>query len=109
MNTTEEKTISTEEESLVVEFNKPFKWEDKEYTSIDLSGLDQLSGRQLGEIYKEFGKLGVVAPIPTQNPDFAALTASKVTGLPIEFFKDLPGRELFRISNKVFGYFFTED
>lgn len=101
--------INEEENDLLVEFKKPFKWEDKEYKSVDLSPLDNMSGRQLSEIYKEYGKLGIAAAIPAQTPAFAALTASKATGLPVEFFHSLPARELFKISVSVSSYFFTED
>ena len=109
MSDTIEKVKTEEEDTLKLTFKKPVKWEDHEYKEIDLSGLDNLTGRQLSEIYKEFGKLGVVAAVPTQNPDFAAIAASKATGMPVEFFRDLPGKELFKLTNIIFAYFFTED
>ena len=108
VNLTEE-AETNKEQSLVVVFRKHFVFDDKEYTEIDLSGIKDLSGRQLCDIHREFNKSGAFAAVPQQSPEYAAITAHYATGKPIEFFMDLPARELTKITNRITGYFFDAD
>ena len=101
--------IKTVENEYIITFRSPIKWEETEYKSIDLSGLENLNGSQLCEIHKRFDALGLAAALKEQSPEFAAIAANVVTGIPIEFFHFIPARELNKIKNKVFNYFFTED
>ena len=41
-----------EEESLVIKLKKPYKFEGKEYTEIDLSGLEDLSAADMISVNK---------------------------------------------------------
>ena len=98
-----------EENDLRIVFKKPFRWEDNEYKEVDLSGLEDLTGGELCALHKQFDKLGIASALKEQSPSFAVLAASKVTGIPTEFFEALPAKELTKISRAVFSYFFTED
>jgi hypothetical protein len=97
------------ENEYLVEFKKPFKWEDKEYKTIDLAGMEDLTGRQLCDIHKAFDALGIASALKEQSPEFACIVANTVTKIPVEFFKELPAKELNKVKNKVFTYFFSED
>ncbi len=92
-----------------VEFGKPFKFEDKEYKGVDMSGIETLTGKQYCEAAKKFSSGGNVDVIMQQNPEFAAIVASMVTNLPIEFFYALPAKELNAVKNRVSNYFFGRD
>ena len=102
-------TADAEENELLLRFKKPFHWEDQDYTEVDLSGLENLNGRQLCEIHKKFDRLGIPSSFKENNPDFAVILAVEVTGMPEEFFFSLPAKTLNDLKNKVFSYFFTED
>ena len=104
-----DKVIETKENEYYVKFNKIFKWEDKDYEGVDLSGLEALTGRQYCDAVKKFNTGGNMDVIVQQNPQFAAIVASMVTSLPIEFFYDLPARELNAVKNRVGSYFFGQD
>lgn len=97
------------EKDMTVKFAKPVRWEDTDYKAVDLSQLESLTGRQLCEIHKKFDALGIASAIKEQSPQFAVIAASTVTHLPVEFFYELPAKELNKVKNKVFSYFFTED
>lgn len=103
-----DKLINNEENEFYVKFSKPITWEDKEYSGVDMSGLEQLSGRQYCEAVKKFTSAGNIDTMMQMNPNFACIIGSMVTGLPIEFFYDLPARELNAIKNRVSIYFFKE-
>lgn len=98
-----------EENDLYLKFKRTFHWEDNDYEGVDLSGMETLTGDDLCQIHKQFDRLGIPATIKEQNPSFAAIVASRVTGLPDAFFSALPAKELNNIKNMVFAHFFTED
>lgn len=92
-----------------VEFKSPFEWEGKKYDGVDLSGIENLSGKQYCEAVKKFNQSGNIDVILQQNPEFACIIANLVTGLPIEFFYEMPARELNAVKNRVSSYFFGRD
>ncbi len=98
-----------EENDLYLKFKRTFHWEDNDYEGVDLSGMESMTGDDLCQIHKQFDRLGIPASIKEQNPSFAAIVASRVTKIPLEFFFALPAKELNNIKNMVFAHFFTED
>ena len=82
-----------EEDEFVVKFRKPFDFEDEVFTELDLHGLEDLRGRDLTAIEKAFNKTGVSSFVPESTTTYAKIVATKVTGLPAEFFEDLPVAE----------------
>lgn len=106
---TEAEVSELEENEYVITFKKPFNFEGEVYTSVDLSGLEDLTGKQLCEIHKRFTKEQNVSLTPEMSPAFACITANVVTNLPIEFFFSLPAKELGKIKRTVSAYFFAED
>lgn len=105
-----DETIEDEESSMVVTFNKPFKFEGEEYTEIDLSGIDDLTGQDMLELQK-VSKITNArgAVLPEMDLGYAFHVASKVTKLPLEFFEKLPARECVKVRTMVTRGFFGED
>lgn len=81
-----------EEQPNVVPLKRPYTFEGKEYTEIDLSGLDRLTIQDAIEIQlRLFGARETAAVVLCETTTaFAREIAAKATGLPIEFFKLLP-------------------
>lgn len=106
-------TISQDENEanneFVVVFRKPYSFEGKEYSEIDLSGIENMSGEQLCAAHRLFAKERGVALTPELDPCYAAIVGSLVTGKPIEFFYGLPAKELFQLKKVISGFFFGED
>lgn len=92
----------------IVTFKKPFTFENKVYDSIDLSGLEDLTGAQLCDAYRQFTKNKNQSFTPELTPAFAAIVATMVTGHPIELFYQLPAKYLNKIKTTVSNYFFEE-
>lgn len=109
-DTKNETTEETVELSNVVKFNKPFIFEGKEYTEIDLSGVENLTGKDIIEAQKEYGKTNL-APnaMPELDVRYSFIIAQKVTKLPYEFFEQLPARECVKVRTMVTRGFFGED
>jgi hypothetical protein len=94
-------TQSPTEKEGVVEFKKPYIFEGKEYTSIDLSGIDDLSGNDLLEADKIYSASGQFSPVPELTLAYTFAIASRATKLPLEFFNNLPAREALKVKNEV--------
>ena len=102
----------TEDEDLeklesFVHFSKPYVWEDDTYTGIDLSCLENLTTRDLSDIEKKFYKQGVASFNPENTATYAKIVAQKATGLPIEFFEQLPINEMLKIKSRVVNFFYS--
>lgn len=79
----------TEERRHVVAFKRPYVFEQKEYTEVDLSGLDALTVKDTIEVQKQlFGQQEVAASLLTETTTaFAQALAVRASGKPVEFFK----------------------
>ena len=89
--------VEDEDNFLKITFSKPYNFEGEIFNGIDLSGLEDIKGRQLTAIEKAFGKAGVVSSMPETTSTYAKIAASAATGLPAEFFEDLPGKEVRKV------------
>ncbi len=76
----------------VIELTKPWMFEEKEYTEIDLSGLERLTIRDAIDAQRDlFGQNEVASSLVCETTtSFAMAMAAKASGYPIEFFKLLP-------------------
>ena len=101
--------VEDEDNFLKITFSKPYNFEGEIFDGIDLSGLEDIKGRQLTAIEKAFGKAGVVSSMPETTSTYAKIAASAATGLPAEFFEDLPGKEVRKIKSAVTRFFYEED
>ena len=86
-----------------------YKFEDDTFTELDLHGLEDLTGRTLTAIEKAFNKTGVSSFVPESTTTYAKIVATKVTGLPAEFFEDLPAAEIQKIKNAVVGFLYKDE
>ena len=86
------KTEETTDNEYLIKFSKPYTWEGKEYTELDLSGLEKLKIRDAVDAQKKLINDGeaAAAMICETSTAFAREIACKATGRPIEFFKLMP-------------------
>lgn len=77
----------------VIELKKPYIFEDEEYTSIDLSGLDSLTMQDAIDAQKEVIGTGddkIILYAPEASQAFIDAVAARATGKPVEFFNAMP-------------------
>lgn len=94
---------------LLIIFDKPYNFDGDIFNELDLSGMEDINGRQLTAIEKAFCKTGVISTTPETTSTYAKIIATAVTGLPAEFFEDLPGKEIRKIKTAVTRFFYGED
>lgn len=82
----------TEERRHVVAFKRPYVFEQKEYTEVDLSGLEGLTVKDAIDVQRQlFNQQEVAASLLTETTTaFARALAVKATGKPVEFFQQMP-------------------
>lgn len=98
-----------EENDLIIKYRKPFNFEGETHTELDLTALEDLRGRDLTAIEKAFHKTGVSSFVPESTTTYAKIVATKVTGLPAEYFEDLPAGEIEKIKNAVVGFLYKDE
>ena len=96
-----------EDESLVLKLKKPYKFEGKEYTEIDLSGLEDLSAADMISVNKYLDRQSSgIQVMPEVSLEYACVLASKATKQPIEFFTGLSPKVAIKVKNRVMGFLF---
>lgn len=105
----EKKTTVAEEPSLQLVFKKPFTFEGQEYTSVDLSELDNWTGEDVDKAKKRLKLMDGVEPqdmtLPESNSDYCRIVASMASGLPFDFFKKLKAPDSRALDVLIIGFF----
>lgn len=94
-------------ESMYVKFGKPYNFEGDMYDGIDLTGLNNLTMRNLNNIEKKFYRLAVTSFNPENTITYSMLVAQEASGLPIEFFEQLPAKDMIIIKRYVVNFLFN--
>lgn len=98
-----------EENKYYVKFKKPFVWEDETYEGVDLSGMEDLSARDMIQAQRVMEKSGSINILPEMSLEYACIFASKAAKMPVEFFQALPPKEAVKIKNRVTNFFYGEE
>ncbi len=102
---TEAKTEKKDENEMIVKFRKPFTFEGKEYDSVDLSGLENLTGADMQEVEQILRARGISSFHTDFSAEGSLLYAARAAKLPIEFFTALPLREARKVKVRVANFF----
>lgn len=99
-----------EEESLVIKFRKPYLFEKKEYTELDLAGLEDLTAADMIALENQYDKRHPgINVMPEVKVGYAMMMAARAAKLPVEFFHGLPPKEATKVKNRVMGFLFGSD
>lgn len=101
--------IIDDENSLVIKFKKPYSFEGKDYDEIDLSGLENVTGNDMVQVNKILGKQGQLPVLQEMQLEYAQEMAARVTGMPVEFFKNFSMKDSIKLKNTVSNFMFGEE
>lgn len=109
--TTEIKTneVKDEEIELVIKFKKPYQFEGKEISEIDLTGLENITGNDMVQVNKTLSRQGQVPMLQEMQLEYAQEMAARVTGMPVEFFKGLSAKHSMKLKNTVSNFMYGEE
>ena len=97
------------EESTLVKFSKPYIFDRKTYTEIDLGGLNYLSAEDMIAADRYLNRTGSFSVMPEMSLEYACFIAARATQQPIEFFRGLPPKDALKVKNRVTSFFYSED
>lgn len=83
-----------------VTFKKPFTFEGKEFSSIDLE-LDELKGRDITDVQRQYTAEGNFSAAPATDPEYCKRIASLAGKQPLEFFEELPASDFIKVTTSV--------
>lgn len=91
---------------LILRLKKPYTFGGKTYTAVDLSSLEDATGADLAAVERSLKKRGIVDPLMEMSTALAAAMASRMCGLPEEFFLSLPIYEMVKVKTTVSGFLY---
>lgn len=94
---------------LLIKLSKPYSYEGKTYTELDLTKIDELTASDLFTASKVFATEGYISSKPETDPKFCCMVAALAAGLPKEFFNKLPIKDGNHVKEVVFDFFQDED
>ena len=110
------KTVNTDkavekaqENDLLVNFTRTYKFEEKEIAEVDLSCMDNLTAKDMIKANKVLQNNGTISAVPETTLEYAMIIAASATGIPVEFFNGLKPRDAIKIKTKVTSFFFGEE
>ena len=95
-----------DESSTLVKFSKAYRFEGKDYTEVDLSGMEDMTAGDLCAVAKLANRELGVTPIPEMTLPYAMYMAARASHRPVEFFKGLPPVEAMKLKNLVTGFLY---
>lgn len=95
-----------EESDLVIKLKNPITFEGKQYNQIDLTKLHDIKAADMINVNRMLARRGNTASTQELTLEYALHMANIVTGLPIEFFEQLPPYAALAIRGRVTGFLF---
>ena len=108
VNDMQNSAAPADEEALIVRFGKPYMFEGKEYTEVDLSGLEDLTAEDMIAANKYMSRGGNFSVMSEMTVEYACFIASQASGLPVEFFRRLPIKSAAKVTNRVTNFIYSE-
>lgn len=106
----EKKEIKTEareeDDKLVLELSKPYKFAGKTHERIDLHGLENLTAADMIAANRVLSRNGNVDFLQEMTLEYACVLASKGTDQPVEFFKGLPPKDAMKLKSRITGFLY---
>ena len=92
-----------------VTLKKPYVFEGKSYSAIDLSGLQDIRAADMIAVNRLLNRKGNVDFLQEMTLEYALNIAAKATGKPIEFFEQLPPYAAMQIKTRVTGFLYRQE
>ncbi len=109
-NTNERTENGSEEnikELMTIKLGEPYKYDGEEIKEIDLSGLMDLTARDMVELDREMIRLGFTGARFEMTRQYALLTAAKINHKPADYCDRMSARDSIRIKEYVTAFFYA--
>ena len=106
MDKNELEVKADDQSELFLFFRKPYLFEGKEYTGIDIGKVENLTTEDFCIVDRYFEKKGRQIVFPEADREYCLALTAMANGLPFEFFKRIPGVESAKIRARVQSFLF---
>lgn len=96
----------TVEDYWLIKLKKPIKFEKNVYNEIDLNGIENVKARDMIAINRRMARNGNFAVTPELTLEYALNMANLATGLPLEFFDQLPPYAAIELKERVVSFLY---
>lgn len=96
-------------DSWVIPLKKPIKFEGETYDRIDLTGLHNIKAADMVAINRRMTRSGNVSSSQELTLEYALNMANLATGLPLEFFDQLPPYAAMAIKESVIVFLYRQE
>lgn len=105
-----EKEVNLEKENdMVIRLKKPINFEGKSHDKIDLSGLHEIKASDMMAVNRRLSRNGNSETNQEFTLEYAINIAQIATGLPLEFFDQLPPFAALAIKGRVMSFLFMQE
>lgn len=99
----------TVDEDKIIELTRTYDFEGQKISQLDFSGLEDITAANMIKANRIATATGNSSILPEQDLYHTLLIGADVTGLPIEFFKQLRPRDAIKVKNMVTTFFYGEE
>ncbi len=92
----------------VIELKNPIRFEGQTYNKIDLNGLHEIKAADMIAINRRMSRNGNIDQTQEVTLEYALNMANLVTGLPLEFFDQLPPNVAMAVRGRVINFLFRQ-
>lgn len=99
-----------EEGSLIVPLKVPYKYEGKEYTKLDLTGLENIKAADMIAVSRQMNRNGNIDFLQEMTLEYSLqlVARSSVLPLPLEFWEQLPPYAAMMVKNRVTSFLYRQ-
>lgn len=95
---------------LILDLKTPVEYQGMKITQIDMTGLRDMTGRELNVIYDLYASQGGSGfALQESTLLFAQVVASRVCGYPLEAIMELKAKDSVYLKNRVYRFFFLSE
>jgi hypothetical protein len=87
-------------------FSKSYQFEGREYTEVDLVGLEELKASDLTKAETTLLASGQMAAVNEMSMGYACIVAAQASKKPIEFYQNLPAKDAVAVKSVITNFFF---
>ena len=96
-----------EKDWLIIDLKDPIEHQTTQITTLDLTGLRDMTGGDLNVVYDLYANMGGTGTIMQESTLlFAQIVMSRVTGYPVEVIRKIKARDSVALKGRVYRFFF---
>lgn len=99
-----------EEGSLIIPLKAPYKYEGKEYTKLDLTGLENVKAADMIAVSRQMNRNGNIDFLQEMTLEYSLqlVARSSALPLPLEFWEQLPPYAAMMVKNRVTSFLYRQ-